>query len=148
VTSRGEVISVNTAMILAAQGLSFAIAVNAAKFVAGKRIRDGKIRRGFIGVAGQNVPLPRRISRFHALPVESGILVLSIEPNSPAQWAGLREGDILVGFDGQLVPRIDDLHPLLTEARVDARAPVTFLRGADKATLVVVSEESRAEAQN
>jgi S1-C subfamily serine protease len=110
-------------------------------------VRDGKIRRGIIGVAGQNVPLPRRVARFHGLAIESGILVVSIEPNSPAQRAGLREGDILVDFDGQPVAGIDDLHRLLTEARVGARASVTILRGAEKVTLIVVPEESRAELQ-
>jgi S1-C subfamily serine protease len=148
VTSRGEVIGVNTAMIMAAQGLSFAIAINTAKFVAGKLIRDGKIRRGVIGVAGQNVTLPRRVSRFHALPVESGILVVSIEPNSPAQRAGLREGDIIVGFDEQPVASIDSLHRLLTEARVGAGAPLTILRGVEKATVMVIPEESRAREQH
>jgi S1-C subfamily serine protease len=145
VTSRGEVGGVNTAMIMAAQGLSFAIAINTAKFVAGKLIRDGKIRRGVIGVAGQNVALPRRVSRFHALPVESGILVVSIEPNSPAQRAGLREGDLIVGFDEQPVASIDSLHRLLTEARVGASAPLTILRGTEKTNLLVIPEESRAE---
>jgi S1-C subfamily serine protease len=81
------------------------------------------------------------------LPVESGILVLSVEPSSPAQRAGLREGDIIVGFDGQQVAGIGDLHRLLTEARLGARAPVTVLRGAEKAALTVIPEESRAEAQ-
>jgi S1-C subfamily serine protease len=147
VTSRGEVIGVNTAMIPAAQGISFAIAINTAKLVAGLLVRDGKIRRGVIGVAGQNVALPRRVSRFHGLPVESGILVLSIEPNSPAQRAGLREGDILVGFDGQPLAGIDDLHRLLTETRVGASAPMTILRAGEKATLVVIPEESSARAQ-
>jgi S1-C subfamily serine protease len=148
VNSRGEVIGVNTAMILPARGIAFAIAINTAKFVAGKLIRDGRIRRAFIGVAGQNVPLSRRISRFHGLPVESGILVLSTEPDSPARRAGLRQGDIIVGFEGQPVAGIDDLHRLLTEARVSARVPVTVLRGAEKATLEVIPEESRAEAQS
>jgi S1-C subfamily serine protease len=145
VTSRGEVIGVNTAMIPSAQGIAFAIGINTTKVVAGLLVRDGKIRRGVIGVAGQNVPLPRRVTRFHGLSVESGILVISIEPNSPAQRSGLREGDILVEFDGQPVAGIDDLHRLLTEARVGARAPATILRGAEKVTLVVIPEESRAD---
>ena len=81
------------------------------------------------------------------LAVESGILVISIEPNSPAQRAGLHEGDLLVEFDGQPVAGIDDLHRLLTEARVGAEAPVTILSGAETATLVVIPEVSRAEAR-
>jgi S1-C subfamily serine protease len=143
VDSRGEVIGVNTAMILPARGIAFAIAINTAKFVAGRLIRDGKIRRGVIGVAGQNVPLPRRLALAHALPVESGILVVSIEPNSPAQRAGLQDGDIIVAFDGQAVAGIDDLHRLLTEARLGVRVPLTVIRRIEKLTLEVVPEESR-----
>src|SRR5213593_5112740 len=93
VTSRGEVIGVNTAIILPAQGICFAIAINTAKFVAGRLIRDGKIKRGYLGVGGQTVPLPRRLIRYHQLPVETGILVVTVEPSSPAQQAGLVEGD-------------------------------------------------------
>lgn len=148
VTSLGEVIGVNTAVILPAQGLCFAIAINTAAFVAGRLIKDGKIRRGYIGVGGQNVPLPRRTVRFHGLPVESGILVISVEPQSPAQRAGLREGDIIVAYDGQPVAGIDDLHRLLTEKQLRVRALLTIVRGADKLDLVIVPEESptRAEA--
>ncbi len=87
VTSRGDVIGVNTAMILAAQGICFAIGINTAKFVAGRLIKEGKIKRSYIGLGGQNVPLLRRIVRFYHLPVESGILVVSMEENSPAQRA-------------------------------------------------------------
>jgi S1-C subfamily serine protease len=146
VNSRGEVIGVNTAMIPTAQGISFAIAINTAIYVTSKLIRDGKIRRGVIGVAGQNVPLHRRVVRFFDLPVESGILVVSVEPNGAAQRAGLREGDLVVGFDGQPVAAIDDLHRLLTEARVGVRAPLTVIRGTERLTLEVIPEESRPAA--
>jgi len=94
VTSQGDAIGVNTAMILAAQGICFAIGINTAKFVAGKLIKEGKVRRSYIGVGGQNVVLHRRLTRFYRLPVESGILVVSIEDNSPAKRAGLVEGDV------------------------------------------------------
>ena len=145
VNSRGEVIGVNTAMILPARGIAFAIAINTAKFVAGLLVRDGKIRRGFIGVAGQNVPLPRHLARTAALPAESGILVVAIEPNSPARRAGLQEGDVIVAFDGQAVTGIDDLHRLLTEARVGVRVPLTIIRRLERMTLEVVPEESKAQ---
>jgi S1-C subfamily serine protease len=146
VNSRGEVIGVNTAMIPTAQGISFAIAINTAIYVASKLIRDGKIRRGVIGVAGQNVPLHRRVVRFFDLPVETGILVVSVEPNGAAQRGGLREGDLVVGFDGQPVAAIDDLHRLLTETRVGVRAPLIVIRGTERLTLEVVPEESRPAA--
>src|SRR5438094_568811 len=141
VTSRGDVIGVNTAVILPAQGICFAIGINTAKFVAGRLIKDGKIRRGWIGVGGQDVPLPRRVVRFHDLPVESGILVASIEPGSPPQRAGLLEGDVIVGFAGQPVGGIDALHRLLAEEQVGTRAPLTIMRRADKMMLDIVAEE-------
>jgi S1-C subfamily serine protease len=146
ITSHGHVIGVNTAVILPAQGLCFAIAINTAKFVASRLIRDGKIRRGYIGVAGQNISLPRRLVRFHKLPVESGILVISMEPGSPARKAGLREGDVLLAYDGHPTPGIDDLHRLLTEARVGVAASLTILRGTEQQTLPVVAEESANRA--
>jgi S1-C subfamily serine protease len=142
VTSTGDVIGVNTAVILPAQGLCFAIAINTAKFVASRLIRDGKIRRGYIGVAGQNIPLPRRITRFHKIAAETGILVVSVEPESPAQRAGLQEGDVILDYDGNPTPGVDDLHRLLTEARVGIASPLTILRGAEKRILPVIAEES------
>ncbi len=147
VNSRGDVIGVNTAVILPAQGICFAIAINTAKFVAGRLIRDGKIRRGYIGVAGQNIPLPRRVVRFHKLAADTGILVVSIEPGSPALRAGLREGDVILAYDGHETPGIDELHKLLTEARLDIASPLTILRGVEKMTLQVIAEESRMRRQ-
>src|SRR6185503_1351111 len=121
VNSRGEVIGVNTAMIMPAQGISFATSIDTAKFVASRLIRDGKVSRSYIGLAGQNVPLPRRIVRYYHLMVESGILVVSFEVHSPARNAGLREGDIIIGFDEQPTASIDDLHKLLTEIALATR---------------------------
>ena len=147
VNSRGEVIGVNTAMILAAQGICFAIGINTAKFVAGRLIKDGKIRRSYIGLGGQNIPLLRRIVRFYHLPVESGILVVSIEESSPAQRAGLLEGDIILAFDGQPVSGIDDLHKLLTEEKVGVKTTVTIIRRTEKLTIAIVPEESKRRGE-
>jgi S1-C subfamily serine protease len=144
INSLGEVIGINTAVILPAQGICFAIAINTAKFVAGRLIRDGKIRRSYIGVAGQNVPLHRRVVRFHRLPVEQGVLVVSVEGNSPAQKAGLQEGDLIVGYAAQPVSGIDDLHRLLTDERLGVRSQVTILRGTEKQLVWIVPEESRS----
>ena len=135
---------VNTAMILPAQGICFAIAINTAKFVAGRLIKDGKIRRSYLGVAGQDVPLHRRVVRYYNLPVESGILVISLEPASPALKAGLREGDLIVSYDGQPVAGIDDLHRLLTEKQVGVPSHLTVIREAAKLDLMIVPEESKA----
>jgi S1-C subfamily serine protease len=138
VNSRGEVIGVNTAMILPAQGICFATSIDTAKFVASRLIRDGKVSRSYIGLAGQNVPLPRRIVRFFNLPVESGILVVSYEDESPAQKAGLLTGDIIVGFDEHPVAGIDDLHKLLTEERIGCKSALTVIRRTEKLTLEVI----------
>lgn len=144
VNSRGEVIGVNTAMILPAQGICFATSIDTAKFVASRLIRDGKVSRSYIGLAGQNVPLPRRIVRFYSLQVESGILIVSFEVDSPARNAGLREGDIIVGYDDHPIAGIDDLHKLLTEDRIRQRSALVVIRGTEKLKLEVVPEESRA----
>jgi S1-C subfamily serine protease len=131
-------------MILAAQGICFAIGINTAKFVAGRLIKEGKIRRSYIGLGGQNVPLLRRVVRFHHLPVESGVLVVSIEENSPAKRAGLSEGDIVVGFESQPVAGIDDLHRMLTEERVGVKTTLTIIRHTEKLNLTIIPEESKA----
>lgn len=138
VTSRGEVIGVNTAVIMGAQGICFATAINTAKFVAGRLIKDGKITRGYLGVAGQNVPLHRRLIRAHNLPAPSGIFVVSVEQGSPAQRASLREGDIIVGFGDQAVPDIDALHRILTDHDAGVPSTLAILRGAEKLVLNVV----------
>ena len=143
VTSQGDGVGVNTAAILPAQGLCFAIPVHTAKFVAERLLRDGKIRRGYLGVGGQTVPLPTRLVRFHHLPVESGILVTVVEERSPAQRAGLRGGDLIVEYDGQPTAGVDDLHRLLTEQRVAVSASITVIRGMEKLILQIVPEESR-----
>ncbi len=148
INSRGEVIGVNTAMILPAQGICFATSIDTAKFVASRLIRDGKVSRSYIGLAGQNVPLPRRIVRYYNLAVESGIFVISFENESPARKGGLREGDIIIGFDDQPIAGIDDLHKLLTEERIGKRSLLTIVRGVDKLTIEVTPEESRGRDDN
>jgi len=148
VNSLGRVIGVNTAMILPAQGICFAIAVNTAKYVAGQLIKEGRVRRSHIGVAGQNVPLPRRVVRFHQLPIETGILVVSIEPGSPAQKSQMLEGDMIVGCAGQPVAGIDDLHRLLTEERVGVSTPLVVIRRTEKITFNVTPQESPRNGDN
>src|SRR5881227_3318230 len=143
VNSRGEVIGVNTAMILPAQGICFATSIDTAKFVASRLIRDGKVSRSYIGLAGQNVPLPRRIVRYYDLAVESGIFVISFENDSPARKGGVREGDIIIGFEDRAIAGIDDLHKLLTEERIARRSSLTVIRGTDKLAIEVMPQESR-----
>ena len=142
-TSRGDVIGVNTAVILPAQGICFAIAIDTAKFVAGRLIKEGKITRSYIGVGGQNVPLHRRLVRYYGLSVESGILVVSVEKNSPAERAGVQEGDIIIAYDNIATPSIDALHKLLTGEKSGARSTLTVVRRNEKIELEIVPEESR-----
>ena len=146
VNSRGEVIGVNTAMILPAQGISFATSIDTAKFVASRLIRDGKVSRSYIGLGGQNVPLPRRIVRYYDLAVESGVLVVSFEANSPALAAGLREGDVIVGFDDHPTAGIDDLHKLLTEDRIGHKSSLVVIRGTEKLNFEVIPRETQSRA--
>lgn len=146
VNTRGEVIGVNTAMILPAQGICFATSIDTAKFVAGRLLRDGRVSRSYIGFAGQNVPIPRRLVRFYQLRVESGVLIVSFENNSrrsPAKDAGLLTGDLIIEFDGNPVQGIDDLHKLLTDERIGRQTPMTVIRGTQRLTLTVVPRESR-----
>jgi S1-C subfamily serine protease len=145
VTSDGRVVGVNTATIMGAQGLCFAIGINTAKFVAGRLLRDGRIRRSYIGVEAQTVPLLRRVVRFYDLPSESGVIVASVTNGSPAQKAGLREGDVILAMDGKTVAGVDDLHRLLTDARVGASSTLTVLRHTEKLSLNVVPEEMREQ---
>jgi S1-C subfamily serine protease len=148
VNARGDVIGVNTATILPAQGICFATSIDTAKFVAGRLIRDGKISRSYIGVAGQNVPIPRRIVRFYQLPVETGVLIVSFETNgdaSAAKEAGLLAGDLMIEFDGHPIHGIDDLHKLLTDDRIGKRISVTVIRGVQKLTFEVMPKEAKRE---
>jgi len=137
VNSSAEVIGVNTAIIMPAQGICFATAIDTAKVVVGQLLRHGRVRRGYIGVAGQNAPLARRLVRYFDLPVESGVRVVSIEPDSPAATAGLEEGDVIVAWDGKPIAGIDALHRLLTEQYLGASVEATVLRRSQKLTLAM-----------
>jgi S1-C subfamily serine protease len=145
VNSAGEVVGVNTAMIRPAQGICFAIGSNTAKLVAGWLIRDGRIRRGYIGVAGQNVPIHRRIVRFYGLPLETAVLVVSVEKNSPAERAGLREGDLLIAFNDQPIGSVHHLHKILVGEQIGVNAKLTVIRHTEKLELTVLPVESRSE---
>ena len=147
VTAQGEVVGVNTAVILPAQGLCFAIPIHTAKLVAGRLIKDGMIRRGYIGVGGQNVPIPRRLVRAHHLPSESGILVVSVEDGSPAKRAGLVEGDVIIRYGERPVAGIDDLHRLLIDEAVGVPSTLSVLRRAELVTLDVVPAESPSRSE-
>jgi len=144
VTTRGEVIGINTAMIQQAQGLCFAIASNTARVVASALMRDGRIRRSYIGLGGQNVPIPRAIARANQIAVSSGVLIVSVAPESAAAAAGVRDGDVVIAFAGQPVAGIDDLLRALTADRIGVPALLTILRGGSRRQLTVVPTESKS----
>jgi S1-C subfamily serine protease len=141
VTADGDVVGVNSAMILPAQGICFAIAVNTVSFVAAQLIRHGRVRRSMIGIGGETVPVPRRVMRFHRLPVESGVRVLNVQEGSPAAQAGVLEGDVIVGFGQRHIAGIDDLQAELTDRAAGLPHALTLLRGAERQTLEVVPAE-------
>ena len=141
VTTRGEVIGINTAMILPAQGLCFAIASNTARIVASRLMRDGRLRRSYIGVGGQNVPVPRALARSLKLAVSSGVMVVSVEPGSPAAVGGVREGDVIIAYGSHAVTGIDELLRLLTDERIGWAEQLTVLRNGERREILVVAAE-------
>ena len=130
VNSRGEVIGLNTAIIPMAQGICFATAIDTVKWVAMQLLRDGRVRRSFLGLAGANQPVGRRFARHFDLPNAAGVRVESVEPGTPAARAALQPGDVIVALNGQPVNGIDDLHRLLTADLIGVSAEVSLLRGA------------------
>jgi S1-C subfamily serine protease len=144
VTTAGEVIGINTAMIMPAQGICFAIASNTVRFVASRLMRDGRIRRSRIGVAGQQTTIPRALARANQIAVSSGVAVVSIENGSPAAYGGLVKGDVILALDGMPVSGVDDLHRLLTDERIGAPTPLMVLRRGQRRRLVVVPAESES----
>jgi S1-C subfamily serine protease len=144
VTSDGRVVGVNTAIIAGGQGLSFAVPISTAMLVVPALLRDGRVRRGYLGVAGQTVPLLRRVARFHHLAQASAVLVTSVAAGGPASRAGLTDGDLILSLDGATISSLDDLHRALTDERIGARARLGILRGAERLDLTVhVDERTR-----
>ncbi len=136
--SLGEVIGVNTAVILQAQGLCFSIPSNTAQYVASLLMKDGKIRRGYIGIGGQNVELHRKLAHYYKLPRDTGFLVINVRKESPAEAAGIMEGDIIVEFDGKPIGSMDDLHRLLTEESIGHKKEITVIRFTEKKTMEIL----------
>ncbi len=145
-SSSGAVVGLATAVIMGAQGICFAIPSNTVEYVAGRLIKDGRIRRSQIGVRGQDVPLVTRLSRFHDISEAKAVLVVEVVKDSPSARAGIREGDFLFGFAGEKVRGIDDLHRLLTEERIGRPVEVELLRGTERKTIPIVPEEKPVAA--
>jgi len=141
VTSRAQVIGVNTAVILGGQGIAFAVPINTARYVVSSLLRDGRVRRSHLGVAGQDTPLPRRLVRLHHLVYERGITITAVSEGTAAAEAQLRPGDVIVEFAGEPVRGVDDLHRLLTEERIGELLPLKILRRGELRRLLVTPRE-------
>jgi S1-C subfamily serine protease len=141
VDARGRVIGVNTAIIPMAQGICFATAIDTAQWVILQLLRDGRVRRGYLGFAGANVPLGRRLARHHGLDGERAVRVESLERDGPAGRAGVEAGDLVVAFDGVRVGGIDDLHRLLGAERIGRSVPLAIVRRGRKLELAVTAAE-------
>ncbi len=143
VNSRGEVIGVNTAVILPAQGLCFAVSVDTAKYVLIHLMRDGEIHRAYLGIAGQNIDLHRRLMRFHQLAKSTGVLIISVEKDSPAAVAKLQDGDLIVALEDQPIATVDDLHRLLGVDKIGTKSRLTIIRHSEKLDVEIVPHDSK-----
>jgi S1-C subfamily serine protease len=146
VSSRGDVIGVNTAIIMGAQGICFAVAANTANFVLGELVRHGRVRRAFIGIAAQQIALPRRLRHAAELDQDRAVMAGTVESDSAAARAGLRPGDIIVGLDGAAITGADDLVRALTGEKIGASVALDVLRGAERLTLSLTPKERRRAA--
>lgn len=137
VNTRGEVVGINTAVIVPAQGISFAVSADTARVIVPQLLRDGRVRRSYLGIGGQDVPLPRVLVRHHRLPAGTGVLVTDVVQDGPASKAAVHGGDLLVAFDGSPVERTDDLHRLLTGEVSERVVPLQVLRGTELLTIEI-----------
>jgi S1-C subfamily serine protease len=146
VSSRGEVVGVNTAVIMGAQGICFAVAANTASFVLGELVRHGRVRRAYIGIAAQHAAISRRRQHFTGVAQDSAVMIGTIEPDSPAARAGLKVGDILLGLDGATIAGADDLVRALTGGTIDRDVALDVLRGTERLTVTLVPQERKRAA--
>jgi S1-C subfamily serine protease len=140
--SRGRVVGINTAIIVMAQGIGFAIPANTARWVVSQLITHGRVRRGYLGLTGRQRPLGRRLVRFHNLADERAVEVVSVESDGPARKAGLREGDLVVALNEQAVTSIDDLHRFLAEWPINGPVTLTVVRGKERLAVDVMPAEA------
>jgi len=141
VDSRARVVGINTMIILGAQGLSFAVPVDTARWVIGQLMTVGRVRRGFLGVAAQTRPLPKRSARKFDIGASTGVELLEIQPGRPAAKAGLRTGDVLFFLDGKAVKSVDDVHRILDASSIGRALPARALRNGTLVEVEVVPDE-------
>jgi S1-C subfamily serine protease len=143
VSSRGEVVGINTAVIMGAQGICFAVAANTASFVLGELVRHGRVRRAFIGIAAQQTAIPPLRRRAAGLAQDRAVMISTVEPDSAAERAGLRPGDIIVALDGVTIAGADDLVRALTGDKIGRSVAFDVLRGTERLTVAAVPRERR-----
>jgi S1-C subfamily serine protease len=143
VSSRGEVVGINTAVIMGAQGICFAVAANTASFVLGELVRHGRVRRAFIGIAAQQTAIPPLRRRAAGLIQDRAVMIGTVEPDSAAERAGLRPGDIVVALDDATIAGADDLVRALTGDKIGRSVAFEVLRGTERLTVGVVPRERR-----
>jgi S1-C subfamily serine protease len=142
VDSRAHVVGINTAIIAMAQGIGFAVSSNTATWVVPQLLASGRVRRAFLGIAGSDRPLDRRIARYHGLTAERAVEVSGVEEGGPAAAAGIREGDLIVSIEGRAVGGVDDLHRFLADWPIGKQLAVTVVRGREKEVRTVVPIET------
>jgi S1-C subfamily serine protease len=141
VSSHGEVVGINTAVIMGAQGICFAVAANTASFVLGELVRHGRVRRAYIGIAAQQFTLSRRRQLAAGLAQESAVMVATVEPASPAERAGIAAGDIILALDGTAVTGADDLIRILVGEKIGRSVEVVTLRNGEHRVVSLVPAE-------
>jgi S1-C subfamily serine protease len=142
VDSRGRVVGINTAIIARAQGIGLAIPANTARLVVSQILAHGRVRRAYLGIAGRDRELDRRLVRLHGLTQERAVEVVSVEPDSPAERAGVQAGDRIVSIGGQSVGGIDDLHRALAEWPIGETVALVVLRGTERIRRDIVPAEA------
>lgn len=144
ITTDGEVVGVNTAVIQGAQGLSFSVDINTAKEIARQLIRDGRVFKAYLGIQLQDVPLNERVRQHHKLPNHNGIFITHIEPNTPASRSQLLEGDIIVSFNGKPVSNSNELFKALTNRNILTVTDISVIRHTELLNFIIVPVEKRS----
>ncbi len=144
VDSRGRVVGINTAIIAVAQGIGFSIPANTARYVISQLLTHGRVRRGYLGISARQRPIDRRLVRYHDLPFDTAVEVVSLDPGAPAAAGGIRAGDVIVTLNGKGVRSVDDIHRLLAEEEFGTTISIALVRGKDLLEVPVIHAEAAA----
>jgi S1-C subfamily serine protease len=143
IDTSGHAVGVNTAIIMGAQNISFAVSINTAKYVVGELVSSGRVRRAYLGIGSQQVEIHKRLREFHKLHNKKALYITSIEPHSPAENAKLREGDVIVGFNNNVVESVDALFALLSKEKIDSIQYLNILRDKQPCLVEIYPAEAR-----